>query len=97
MVFTHQILNFIKRREMLTVFVVSVVLSLAVFGNGLKGDFVFDDVAVVKNRGDLKDSSYFLNLFVSPYHQNMPKTGLYRPLTMASYAINHYFGGSSSD
>lgn len=76
-------------------FFIALALSFLVFGNGIAGDFVFDDVAVVKNRGDLKDSSYFLNLFISPYHQNMPKTGLYRPLTMASYSINHFLGGST--
>lgn len=78
------------------VFVLALILSFLVFGNGISGDFVFDDVAVVKNRGDLKDPSFFLNLFVSPYHQNMPKTGLYRPLTMASYSINHNFLGGSA-
>ncbi|OHB17379.1 MAG: hypothetical protein A2749_02000 [Parcubacteria group bacterium RIFCSPHIGHO2_01_FULL_45_26] len=91
----QKFLNLIKTKKFLAVLAISVILSLAIFGNGLGGDFVFDDVAVVKNRGDLKDSSYFLNLFISPYHQNMPKTGLYRPLTMASYALNHYLGGSA--
>ncbi|TSC74858.1 MAG: hypothetical protein G01um101444_149 [Parcubacteria group bacterium Gr01-1014_44] len=77
------------------VFLLSLVLSFLIFGNGLFGDFVFDDVTVIENRGDLKDSGNFLNLFVSPYHQNLAKTGLFRPLTMATYAINHYAGGSA--
>lgn len=89
-------INSCKKHELLTVFAVSLVLSTIVFGNSVWGDFVFDDVAVVKNRGDLKDVSFFPSLFVSPYHQNMPKTGLYRPLTMASYAVNHYLGGQAS-
>ena len=88
-------MTFFTKKELLSIFIVSVMLSFAIFGNGIAGDFVFDDVAVVKNRGDLKDPSYFLNLFISPYHQNMPKTGLYRPLTMASYSINHLLGGST--
>ncbi|MEK7507199.1 MAG: tetratricopeptide repeat protein [Patescibacteria group bacterium] len=58
------------------------------------GDFVFDDIIVVQNRGDLREPGNFFNLFVSPYHQNMPKTGLYRPLTMISYAVNHYIDGT---
>ncbi len=91
MIYEGRISDLIKRREFLIVFVLALVLSFLVFGNGISGDFVFDDVAVVKNRGDLKDPSYFLNLLISPYHQNMPKTGLYRPLTMASYSINHNF------
>src|SRR3989338_6647126 len=77
------------------VFLLSLVLSFVIFGNGLFGDFVFDDVTVIENRGDLKDSDNFLKLFISPYHQNLPKTGLFRPLTIASYAINHYMAGST--
>lgn len=75
---------------LLKVFLLSLVLSFTVFGNGIFGNFVFDDVTVVQNRPDVKYAGNFFDLFVSPYHQNMPKTGLYRPLTMASYAINHY-------
>lgn len=71
----------------------SLVLSFLIFGNGLFGHFVFDDVTVIENRGDLKDPDNFLKLFISPYHQNLQKTGLFRPLTMASYAINHFIDG----
>ncbi|MDO8495760.1 MAG: tetratricopeptide repeat protein [bacterium] len=77
------------------VFILSFVLSFILFGNSIFGDFVFDDVAVVQNRADLKDSGNFFNLFISSYHQHMPKTGLYRPLTMATYAINHVVFSSS--
>ena len=76
------------------VFLVSLVLSFFIFGNGISGEFVFDDATVVQNRPDIKDAGNFFNLFASPYHQNNPKTGLYRPLTMASYALNHYINGA---
>ncbi len=82
------------KNQFFLVFILSLIGSFIIFGNTIKGDFVFDDVVVVKNRGDLKDYSYFLNLFISPYHQNVPKTGLYRPLTMASYSLNHNIIGS---
>src|SRR3989344_7248510 len=77
------------KKELLVVFVVAVTFSFAVFGNGIFNDFTFDDVSVAQNRGDLKDPSNFFNLFVSPYH-HLEKIGLFRPFTMASYAINHY-------
>ncbi len=77
------------------VFLISVILSFLVFGNGISGEFVFDDVTVVQNRGDLRDPGNFFNLFVSPYHQNTPKSGLYRPFTMATYSLNHNIFGSS--
>ena len=90
----NQILNFFKKHEYAAMLLVSLALSFAVFGNGIKGDFVFDDNVVVKNRGDLKDITNIFNLFVSPYHQNMPKTGLYRPFTMMTYALNHALFGT---
>jgi len=87
-------INFHKKHELAWIFLFSVVLSFTFFGNGISGDFVFDDVTVIQNRGDLKNPDNFFNLLVSPYHQNQPKTGLYRPFTMASYAVNHYISGS---
>ena len=71
------------------ILVLAIILSFTVFGNSIFNDFTFDDVSVVQNRGDLKDPSNFLNLLVSPYH-HLTKIGLFRPFTMASYAINHY-------
>lgn len=85
----------IFKREFFIVFVLSLVLSFLIFGNGITGDFVFDDASVVQNRGDLKDAGNFFNLFISPYHQNTPETGLYRPLTMVSYYLNYLVFGSS--
>src|SRR3990167_6292134 len=90
-----QFINFQKKHEILLVFFVSLILSFMFFGNGISGDFVFDDVTIVQNRGDLTDPSNFFNLFISPYHQNTPKSGLYRPLTMATYSLNHNIFGSS--
>ena len=82
-------LNLIKEREFFAVLILTVILSFLVFGNGIS------DVTVVQNRGDLTDPSNFFNLFTSPYHQNNPKSGLYRPLTMATYSLNHNIFGSS--
>ncbi|OGN19528.1 MAG: hypothetical protein A3I32_02495 [Candidatus Yanofskybacteria bacterium RIFCSPLOWO2_02_FULL_45_10] len=67
---------------------VSLVLSFIIFGNGIKGGFVLDDTVVVEKRGELRKLENFFTLFISPYHQNAPYTGLFRPVTMASYALN---------
>jgi len=83
------------KKELLVVFVVAVILSFAVLGNGISGDFVFDDATVIQNRGDVKDLSNFFDLAVSPYHQNTPQSGLYRPFTIMSYALNYHVFGSS--
>lgn len=90
-----QFINFQKNHETLLVFVLAIILSFLVFGNGISGEFVFDDVTVVQNRGDLTNPGNFFNLFISPYHQNTPKSGLYRPFTMATYSLNHNIFGSS--
>lgn len=84
----------IRKHQFLFVLLLSLTVSFVLFGNTIKNDFVFDDNAVVKNRGDLKDIANIFNLFVSPYHQNMPQTGLYRPFTMATYALNHAIFGT---
>lgn len=86
--------DFVKNHQFLFVLLLSLTVSFVLFGNTIKNDFVFDDNAVVKNRGDLKDIANIFNLFVSPYHQNMPQTGLYRPFTMATYALNHAIFGT---
>ncbi len=88
-------IKFHKKHELVWVFLVSLVLSFAFFGNGISGEFVFDDTTVVQNRGDLTNPSNFFNLFISPYHQNNPTSGLYRPFTMATYSLNHNIFGSS--
>lgn len=83
------------KNEYLLVLIGAVLLSFLIFGNGIKGEFVFDDSAVIEKRGDLKDFSNIFNFFVSPYHQNMSKSGLYRPFAMATYALNYAIIGRS--
>ena len=86
--------RFVKRHQLLAILLVSFVLSFALFSNGIKGEFVMDDAVVVEKRPDLKNSENLFNLFISPYHQNAPYTGLFRPVTIASYALNYAVLGS---
>ena len=92
---TNRLFAWFKSNEMVVTLVLSVVLSFAFFGNGISGEFVFDDVTVVQNRGDLINPGNFFNLLISPYNQNYPKSGLYRPFTMATYSLNHIIFSSS--
>ena len=74
----------------------SLVLSFAIFGNGISGDFVFDDKIVIVGSPVLESDSFdFISIFRNPYHAFQPTTGLYRPLTIASYALNVYIFGTS--
>ncbi|MBI4160757.1 MAG: DUF1736 domain-containing protein [Candidatus Yanofskybacteria bacterium] len=74
---------------------VAIAISFLIYGNSIRGEFVFDDAVVVEKRSDLKRFGNFINLFVSSYHQNSPQSGLYRPLTMASYSLNYAIFGQS--
>jgi len=67
-------MNFIKNNEFIFVLALAVVLSFVIFGNGISGDFVFDDVTVVQNRPDVKDAGNFFNLFVTKIIPNQAFT-----------------------
>lgn len=74
---------------MVFVALVALVVSFTLFGNSLKGDFVFDDTIVVVGnpliKGGIPDVG---EIFSTSYHAFQPRTGLYRPLTILSFALN---------
>lgn len=82
-------------KQNLVVLLLSLVLSFAVFGNGIRGDFVYDDTFGIQLRQDLKDPRNLFKLFVSPYYFQQPEIGLYRPLPMLTYMLNFSFFGQS--
>lgn len=65
--------------------IVAVLVHARALGNG----FALDDVLLVENNPDIVSLARLPQLFVSPYW-NVPgeSYGLYRPLTVASFAIN---------
>ena len=69
-------------------FFAMVVLAFILFGNGIKGSFVYDDVWVINENPLLGKLNDIPKIFVSPYHYFQPETGLYRPLTVASFSLN---------
>src|SRR3989344_3462871 len=88
-------MRWIYRHLTFTVTMLSLLGSFAIFGNGIKGEFVFDDVVVVQKRTDLKNIAHLPKLFIEPYHLHRPQSGLFRPVTTASYAINYAIFGKS--
>ncbi len=79
-----------------TAALVAVVLSFVLFGNGIGGQFILDDDFVIAGNPLINyQLTDFWEIFVSPYHFNQPLSGLYRPLTIASYALNWFFSGNS--
>src|SRR3989344_8994654 len=73
------------------IFALIIVLSFVIFGNGINGDFVFDDRSVIVGHPLMDDSLGVFKAFLYPYHYDRPQSGLYRPLTTASYILNWRF------
>ncbi len=74
-------------------FLILLACAFLVYGNGIVGDFVFDDASVVVKRPELHSLVNIPKLLISPYQQNAPQAGLYRPLTMISFAVNESIFG----
>ena len=85
-----------KNKDFLLAGVLALVLSFSLFGNGVGGDFVFDDTIVIVGNPFIGDQSKFLEIFTNPYFAYQPRPGLYRPLTIASYSLNASIFGFST-
>lgn len=68
---------------------VFIALSFVLYGNSITGQFVLDDISVVQNP-TIQNISGAIKAFTSPYYYARPQSGLYRPLTLASFAISNY-------
>ncbi|MBI3267555.1 MAG: tetratricopeptide repeat protein [Planctomycetes bacterium] len=70
---------------------------LAAYASALPADFVYDDVAVVKENASLRSLSEIPGFFTQSYWRatgarNVPND-LYRPLVLASYAVDYRLWG----
>jgi len=86
----HQKLGFCKNpKNFNLLFLILVfILSFILFGNSIGGKFVGDDRHIVQERTDLKSLKNIPGLFASPAYPGQPWIGIYRPLTLISYAFN---------
>lgn len=76
------------------VLVLYLILSFLLFSNTFQNDFVFDDVPVIRDNQILKNINHLPKLFTSYYYHS--PAGLYRPITMVSYALNYFLFGSGA-
>jgi hypothetical protein len=81
----------ISRKKLLLIFLGAIALSFLLFGNVIKGEFVGDDDSIVNERADLRSLKNIPNLFVSSAYPGRTSVGLYRPLTLSSYALSFAF------
>lgn len=72
-------------------------LAVIVFCNAIPGDFVFDD-KLIQRDARIRGETSFWTIFVTDYWYKYIGTSadLYRPLTIASYALNYRLAGLSS-
>ena len=71
-----------------------VVIALALFANTLSGDFVFDDTAIIRDNPTIRSMADPFRFFHLSYWEHTGRnSGLYRPVTMLSYALNYAAGG----
>lgn len=81
-----------SRKFILWAFIVSLCLSFLLYGNTIKGEFVWDDVFFTK-REELSKAQHLPKLFLEPVLPNSSASGLYRPFTMATFSLNLILNG----
>ena len=72
------------------------IFSFLLYLNSLFGNFVFDDRKTVLANFDITKLANIPKFFISPYFQNKPQSGIYRPLIMVTYAIDHLWFKTNS-
>jgi len=73
-----------------------VVAAVIPFLNSLGNDFVLDDTAIVRDNPLIRDLRGLPRLFRESYWAPHDQLNLYRPLTIASYAVNRAITGPAA-
>lgn len=84
---------FISRHLLAAVFLLSLAVSFAIFGGTVNNPFLFDD-AHLANYSYLYTFENIPKIFDSSYHF-VEGSGVYRPISMASYVFNRSIFGDS--
>ncbi len=86
-----RLLTIINKNRKAFVFGLFFILVFSIYGKTTGGDFVFDD-RYVATSGDTFTLGNFSNIITSPYWSK--EFGLYRPITLVSYAVNYSIFGT---
>jgi tetratricopeptide (TPR) repeat protein len=68
-------------------------LALAVHLNAFGNGFVFDDLLIIRDNPSIRSLAGIPGLFTENYWGDWTDKGLYRPLVIATYALNYAAGG----
>lgn len=74
--------------------IVLTLLALLVYANSFPGAFILDDIQIVRN-SSLLSRVDLLTIFRSDYWHGVASSGLYRPLTVLTLAINRWICGDA--
>jgi len=80
----------------LALLVALVLLAALPFAASLNGDFIEDDRPIIRDRVELRALAAVPALFAQTYWPRDSPGGLYRPLTMASYALDRAVWGADA-
>lgn len=69
------------------------VAALVVFANAVPNGFALDDIELVQNNPRIQSLTGLPGLIFEPYWPDSPESGLYRPLVIASFALNRALTG----
>lgn len=69
-------------------------LSVLLYGNSLRGDFIYDD-EIFSPRAELRTWAHLDDLWLEPYVHDNPGSGLYRPLSIFTFSLNYLAFGES--
>ena len=83
-----------ERTQPLLVFAIAAV-AIAVFVNAFGGEFVYDDIALVRDNVRIRSLGSMGEIVSSNWWGDLGNRGLYRPVAMATYALNHAVTGLS--
>lgn len=81
----------VKKKRVFLCITLIIALGFVVYSNSLHGEFIWDDINLIRDNVFIKNHSYFPKLFT----EHIGKGGggeyfAYRPLQMAGYALNYY-------
>ena len=79
------------RRRLLALLLV--LLAVLPFWPSVTGDFIEDDLPIIRDRIELRDPANLPGLFAQTYWPKELPGGLYRPLTLASFALDRVSWG----
>ena len=86
-----KLLNIFNNNKKTIIFGLFFVLVFLIYGKTIGGDFVFDD-RYVANSNQTFQLENFSEIITSPYWST--ESGLYRPITLVSYAANYSIFGT---